>query len=150
MKNATLDYSFGTTVFGDVILASIEKGISYLAFENQKDKAFEDLKKRFPMALFQEKNNDFHEIALSAFSKNNIDSKEIKLHLLATNFQFEVWKALLKIPFGETTTYGKIAENIGNPKAFRAVGTATGSNPVAFIIPCHRVVQISGKIGGYR
>ena len=97
-----------------------------------------------------QKRYGFHEIALSTYSKNNRVSEEIKLHLLATDFQFEVWKALLEIPFGETTTNGKIAENIGNPKAFRAVGTATGSNPVAFIIPCHRVVQISGKIGGYR
>ncbi len=74
---------------------------------------------------------------------------EIKLHLKGTDFQLKVWDTLLKIPMGQLSTYGNIAEQIGNPNASRAVGTAIGSNPVAFLIPCHRVIQASGNIGGY-
>jgi AraC family transcriptional regulator of adaptative response/methylated-DNA-[protein]-cysteine methyltransferase len=69
--------------------------------------------------------------------------------LKGTDFQLKVWETLLKIPMGRLSTYHNIAEQIGSPKASRAVGTAIGSNPVAFLIPCHRVIQSSGKIGGY-
>ena len=66
-----------------------------------------------------------------------------------TNFQLKVWEALLRIPPGAVTTYGQIAQSIGSPAAVRAVGTAVGSNPVGFLIPCHRVIQSTGKLGGY-
>jgi AraC family transcriptional regulator of adaptative response/methylated-DNA-[protein]-cysteine methyltransferase len=69
--------------------------------------------------------------------------------LKGTDFQLKVWEALLKIPMGQLSTYGDIARQIDNINASRAVGTAIGSNPVAFLIPCHRVIQSSGKIGGY-
>jgi AraC family transcriptional regulator of adaptative response/methylated-DNA-[protein]-cysteine methyltransferase len=75
---------------------------------------------------------------------------EIKLHLNGTAFQLKVWENLLKIPVGSLSTYGKIAGEMGKPSASRAIGTAIGKNPVAVLIPCHRVVQSSGKIGGFR
>ena len=75
---------------------------------------------------------------------------EIKLYLKGTPFQLKVWETLLKVPVGKLTTYGAIAERIGQPSASRAVGTAIGSNPIAFLIPCHRVIQSSGVLGGYR
>jgi len=74
----------------------------------------------------------------------------VKLHLKGTDFQLKVWEALLKIPMGKLSTYGNLAAQIGNPRASRAVGAAIGSNPVAFLIPCHRVIQSSGEYGGYR
>ena len=74
---------------------------------------------------------------------------KIKLHLKGTPFQLKVWEALLKIPMGARSTYGQLAHEIGQPTASRAVGTAIGSNPIAFIIPCHRVIQASGHLGGY-
>jgi len=74
---------------------------------------------------------------------------EIKLHLKGTEFQLKVWETLLKIPMGQLSTYGNIAEQICSANASRAVGTAIGNNPVAFLIPCHRVIQSSGNIGGY-
>jgi AraC family transcriptional regulator of adaptative response/methylated-DNA-[protein]-cysteine methyltransferase len=74
----------------------------------------------------------------------------IKLHLKGTDFQLKVWESLLTIPMGKLSTYGNLADKIGHSKASRAVGTAIGSNPVAFLIPCHRVIQSSGNIGGYR
>jgi AraC family transcriptional regulator of adaptative response/methylated-DNA-[protein]-cysteine methyltransferase len=74
---------------------------------------------------------------------------QVKLHLKGTDFQLKVWETLLKIPMGELATYGKIAEKIHKPRASRAVGTAIGNNPVAFLIPCHRIIQSSGHFGGY-
>jgi len=73
----------------------------------------------------------------------------IRLHLKATPFQLKVWDALLKIPAGALATYGQIAANIQQPTASRAVGTAIGLNPVAFLIPCHRVIRAEGILGGY-
>lgn len=87
--------------------------------------------------------------ALFIFQKDWSKLNQIKLHLNATPFQLKVWEALLKIPLGHLTTYGAIAKEIAAPKASRAVGTAIGSNPVAFLIPCHRVIQATGNIGGY-
>ncbi len=69
---------------------------------------------------------------------------------MGTDFQFKVWEALLTIPFGQTTSYGGLALSLGKPNASRAVGTAIGNNPIALILPCHRVVQKSGKLGDYR
>lgn len=91
----------------------------------------------------------FQQDALSIFQNNWQQLDQIKLHLKATEFQLNVWQALLTIPTGELTTYGSVADKIDKPKASRAVGTAIGSNPIAFLIPCHRVIQSSGKIGGY-
>jgi AraC family transcriptional regulator of adaptative response/methylated-DNA-[protein]-cysteine methyltransferase len=74
---------------------------------------------------------------------------QIKLHLKGTPFQLKVWEALLKVPMGRLTTYGTIARQIALPTASRAVGTAIGDNPVAFLIPCHRIIQSTGLFGGY-
>lgn len=71
------------------------------------------------------------------------------MHVTGTNFQVSVWKALLKIPPGSVVSYSQVADSIGRPNSARAVGLAVGANPIAFIIPCHRVIQQSGKLGGY-
>ena len=78
-----------------------------------------------------------------------MSSNEIVLHLYGTDFQIKVWRALLEIPFGNTSTYSDIAKAINNPRALRAVGTAIGRNPVAILVPCHRVLRSDGGIGGY-
>lgn len=95
-------------------------------------------------------NNPDCEEAEKVFGKIADSQKVIRLKTTGTPFQKEVWKALLNIPLQETTTYGKIAEEVGRPKASRAVGTAIGSNPISLIIPCHRVITSNGKLGGYR
>ncbi|MDR1543182.1 MAG: methylated-DNA--[protein]-cysteine S-methyltransferase [Prevotellaceae bacterium] len=148
-KNITIDYDFFETVFGKIMIASTPKGVCYLGFESKEKSVLEDLKSRFPQSVFTQKSTDFQQIALN-IAQNIVDNNKIlKLHIKGTDFQFKVWDNLLKIPFGELSTYGKIATEIGLPKACRAVGTAVGSNPVSIIIPCHRVVQTSGKLGGY-
>lgn len=148
-KSLVINYSFSASPFGKIIAASTEKGICYMAFENDKYKALGDLKTKFPNASFFENQDEFQKNALSIFSKDWKELSTIKLHLKGTDFQLKVWESLLSIPMGKLSTYGNLAEKIGHAKASRAVGTAIGSNPVAFLIPCHRVIQSSGKIGGY-
>lgn len=149
-KSLNINYSFSETPFGKVITASTEKGICYMAFENDKETALGDLKSKFPNASFLEKQNEIQKNALSIFNKDWTKLNTIKLHLKGTDFQLKVWESLLTIPMGKLSTYGNLADKIGHSKASRAVGTAIGSNPVAFLIPCHRVIQSSGNIGGYR
>ncbi|MBL7879095.1 MAG: methylated-DNA--[protein]-cysteine S-methyltransferase [Chryseobacterium gambrini] len=148
-KSLNINYSFSESPFGKVIAASTEKGICYMAFETDHHKALGDLQAKFPNASFFERKDDFQSNALSIFSKDWTELNTIKLHLKGTDFQLKVWESLLTIPMGKLSTYGNLADKIGNPNASRAVGTAIGSNPVAFLIPCHRVIQSTGKIGGY-
>ena len=144
-------YSFAETLFGSMLIASTTKGICDMAFIEpfKQDEAFLQLKMRFPNATFVEYQDELQEKALSVFQDDQNDLFNIKLHLKGTAFQLKVWESLLKIPMGQLTTYGAIAKQIGNDKASRAVGTAIGSNPVALLIPCHRVIQATGHFGGY-
>ncbi|MEY8759728.1 bifunctional helix-turn-helix domain-containing protein/methylated-DNA--[protein]-cysteine S-methyltransferase [Chryseobacterium tongliaoense] len=149
-KSLVINYSFSRSPFGNVITASTEKGICYMAFEHDKETALGNLKTQFPNASFFEKQDEFQHNALSIFNKDWSQLSTIKLHLKGTDFQLKVWESLLTIPMGKLSTYGNLAGKIGNSKASRAVGTAIGSNPVAFLIPCHRVIQSSGNMGGYK
>ncbi|MDD4150382.1 MAG: methylated-DNA--[protein]-cysteine S-methyltransferase [Bacteroidales bacterium] len=148
-KNLSINYSFAKNLFGEVLVASTHKGICYIGFSDDKHIALSDLEKRFSKASFTEQIDDIQHNALQIFTQDWSKINKIKLHLKGTNFQMQVWKALLEIPKGSLTTYGNIAEIIQKPKAARAVGTAIGSNPVSFLIPCHRVIQSSGVFGGY-
>lgn len=148
-KDLAINYSFAESPFGSLIVASTAKGVCYMAFQDDETLALEDLKLRFPNADFQRKLDLLQQNALFIFQNDWGKLSEIKLHLKGSDFQLKVWESLLKIPMGKLSTYGTIAGQIGNPKASRAVGTAIGSNPVAFLIPCHRVIQSSGTFGGY-
>lgn len=148
-EHLEIKYSFANTIFGNTIIASTTKGVCYIAFIEDNNIGFTDLQTHFSKANFIEQKDDFQQQALSIFSKDWQHLPQIKLHLKGTDFQLKVWEALLKIPMGQLTTYGNIANTINSPKASRAVGTAIGSNPIAFLIPCHRVIQTTGNIGGY-
>lgn len=148
-KNLVINYSFAETPFGNIIVASTQKGICNMAFYEDEFQSLEDLKSRFPNASFSQKLDLLQQNALFVFQNDWSKLSEIKLHLKGTDFQLKVWETLLKIPMGKLSTYGEIAKQIENPNASRAVGTAIGSNPVAFLIPCHRVIQSAGTFGGY-
>jgi AraC family transcriptional regulator of adaptative response/methylated-DNA-[protein]-cysteine methyltransferase len=148
-RNLHINYSFAESPFGSLIVASTPKGICYMAFEDEEIKALKKLQDKFPNASFQRKLDLIQQDALFIFQNDWSKLNKIKLHLKGTDFQLKVWESLLKIPMGSLSTYGKIAKNMDNPKASRAVGTAIGNNPVAFLIPCHRVIQASGNIGEY-
>ena len=148
-KNLSINYSFAESPFGNIIVASTSKGICHLAFFEEEQQAFETLQSHFPNALFKQKFDLTQQNALFIFTQDWQKLQQVKLHLKGTDFQLKVWETLLKIPLGQLATYGTIAGQINNPNASRAVGTAIGSNPVAFLIPCHRVIQSTGTFGGY-
>lgn len=145
-----INYSFAESPFGTLIVGSTQKGICYMAFaDNGQEPALQELKKSFPKAGFQQLTDKIQQDALFIFSQDWSKPGDIKLHLKGTPFQIKVWETLLKIPMGEVSTYTGIAEKLNNPKASRAVGSAVASNPVAFLIPCHRVIKANGEIGQY-
>ncbi|BDA77173.1 methylated-DNA--protein-cysteine methyltransferase [Leptospira kobayashii] len=148
-ENLTINYSFAESPFGSLLVASTAKGICYIAFADDEKQALSELKLIFPNAVYKQMVDLIQQNALSIFSQDWKKIEQIKLHLKGTEFQLKVWETLLKIPMGELATYGKIASAIERPTASRAVGTAIGDNPVAFLIPCHRVIQSTGMIGQY-
>lgn len=144
-----INYSFAETPFGDIIIASTAKGICQLAFVKDEKNGIENLQYFFPNASLFQKTDMIQQDALRFFSGDWNDLQKVKLHLKGTPFQLKVWQSLLRIPFGNMSTYGSIADDINSRGASRAVGTAIGSNPVAFLIPCHRVIKSTGIIGDY-
>ena len=108
-----------------------------------------DLQARFPRAAFQQVVDMIQQSALQIFRRDWNEPEQVKLHIKGTAFQLKVWQALLQIPSGALYTYARLADTIQAPGAARAVGTAIGDNPVAFIIPCHRVIKSTGETGGY-
>ena len=148
-KDLTINFSFAESPFGIIIVASTKKGICYMAFADNEHFAFSTIKSHFPNANFKQVVDLIQQNALYIFTHDWTKLNQIKLHLKGTDFQLKVWQTLLKIPMGQLTTYGSIANKIKNPNASRAVGTAIGCNPVAFLIPCHRVIQATGIFGGY-
>ena len=145
-----INYSFAETPFGTIIVASTHKGICYMAFADEgHEEAFKQLYRHFPNALYTQITDQIQQNALFVFTQDWDQLKEIKLHLKGTAFQLKVWETLLKVPMGSLTTYSGMAGAVENPKAMQAVGTAVGSNPVAFLIPCHRVIKATGELGQY-
>jgi AraC family transcriptional regulator, regulatory protein of adaptative response / methylated-DNA-[protein]-cysteine methyltransferase len=148
-ENLSINYSYAESPFGNILVASTSKGICYMAFADDEKEALKTLQKHFPNASFKQMVDLIQQNALYIFTHDWKKLNNIKLHLKGTHFQIKVWETLLKIPIGGLSTYGNIAEQIQNPKASRAVGSAIGDNPVAFLIPCHRVIQSTGNFGQY-
>lgn len=147
-----IEYGFHPTPFGLCLLGATERGICWISFvasDQDPLTAIEEMKLCWHNSVFHEN---------IALTKTFIDqvffgqSGAKKLHLLVkgTNFQVKVWEALLRIPIGDVTTYQDIARSIRNPRALQAVGSAVGSNHIAYLIPCHRVIRKDGILGEYR
>ncbi len=149
-----INYSFKHSPFGEMLVASTTKGVCHISFVEGQLVALHNLKSSFCNAIFEHKQDSFQLDVMAALNRDwrgvNAASTTIQLHLKGTAFQLKVWQALLNIPLGSLSTYGAVAKNLGNANAARAVGTAIGHNPVALIVPCHRVIQATGKLGGYR
>lgn len=145
-----INYSFADSPFGEILVASTPKGICHLSFVKSQDLSLFQLKEEFPNATFNRFQDQNQKNTLLIFSHDWNKTNEIRLHLKATPFQLKVWETLIKIPEGNLTSYGQIANNIENPNASRAVGTAISENPIAFLIPCHRVIRSTGEFGEYR
>lgn len=147
-KGLVIDYTFADSRWGNVLIASSHKGICHLSFYEDEHLALNSLINEYSNATFQEKRKELHDTGLAALSGRGVSN--LSLHLRGTDFQLKVWEALLRIPFGQLVSYGDLATDIGQPTASRAVGTAIGNNPVAYLIPCHRVIQATGAFGGYK
>jgi AraC family transcriptional regulator of adaptative response/methylated-DNA-[protein]-cysteine methyltransferase len=139
-------FGFSSTPFGECCIAFSNNGICALTFPENRPSALRDLENRFPQVNFKHDDEKARRLTEHIFNSK----KNVVLNPIGTDFQLSVWHALQQIPVGTTLSYAQVAENIGRPKAVRAVGTAIGANPIAFLIPCHRVIRTDGGLGGFR
>ncbi|MEO6696048.1 MAG: methylated-DNA--[protein]-cysteine S-methyltransferase [Ignavibacteria bacterium] len=149
-ENLNINFSFNESPFGLYLVASTPKGICNLQFIEDKNSAIENLKLQWFNADIKEMTDVNHDRVTNFFLNDFQKTEKIKLHLKGTEFQLKVWQALLNIPEGHLRSYANISNNVCTEKASRAVGSAIGKNPVAYIIPCHRVIKKSGHFGEYR
>lgn len=147
----TIHYGIHPTPFGDCVIAVTPRGICALEFvePGARREAVARLRETWRGASLRESSEATAPYAAQIFRPDR-DDRPLTLFLRGTNFQLKVWEALLRIPEGGTVTYGELARYAGTPGAARAVGSALGRNPIAYVIPCHRVIRATGAIGGYR
>ncbi len=147
----TIRYGLHPSPFGACLIATTERGICHLSFvRTSEGDAIDDLVADWKQARMIEDYNSTAPLVESIFDLGRRRPESLRLHLRGTNFQIKVWEALLRIPPGAVTTYERVAAQVGKPHAWRAVGTAVGHNPVAVLIPCHRVLRKDGEFGNYR
>lgn len=145
-RGETIRYVVKQSPLGPLLIAATPKGICRLSFDENP----EGLKRRFPNAVVMEDDGEIADWADAALAQvEHPTAHNLPIDVRGTAFQEKVWQQLRKIPLGETRSYADIAEAIGDPNATRAVGTANGANPVAILVPCHRVIRSDGSLGGY-
>jgi AraC family transcriptional regulator, regulatory protein of adaptative response / methylated-DNA-[protein]-cysteine methyltransferase len=148
-----IEYGFHETTFGVVLIGVTERGICWLSFVGSDDAPgveLERMKQHWNNSVFHMNEDVTSQLVNTIFG--GVTQPDKKLHVLVkgTNFQVKVWEALLRLPIGSVTTYQDIAKSINNPNALQAVGSAVGSNHIAYLIPCHRVIRKDGVLGEYR
>lgn len=151
-QGLTISYGFHPTPFGECLAAVTPLGLCHLSFQGAEDRkeAFAELQKRWPQAYWIEEPQRVATTVKQIFAHwPQTILPPLALHLNGTNFQLKVWEALLHIPPGTLTSYEHIAQAIGEPRAARAVGQAVAANPIALLIPCHRVIRKIGVLGNY-
>ena len=147
-----ISYGYHATPFGECLLAITDRGICGLSFVQNDDRRpiYASLKHTWQNAKLIENPDATRPLIKNIFNPTRGQkSKSVHLVLSGTNFQIKVWEALIKIPMGAVVSYEDVAAHIGMPKASRAVGNAVGSNPVSFVIPCHRVIRKTAEFGNY-
>jgi|SRR5579859_7784481 len=147
-----IHYGFHETPFGLALIGVTERGICWLSFlqaDEEPRTALEKMKTHWHNSVFGESLELTGKFIDQIFNQNNL-KQPLHVFVKGTNFQIKVWEALLKIPMGNVTTYQDIASTIKSPKAMQAVGSAVGSNHIAYLIPCHRVIRKDGILGEYR
>jgi len=151
-EGVTIRYGIHLTPFGKCLIGLTDRGICHLGFiTGSEGEAIDDLVNDWKEARMIEDYRSTAALVGPIFDlRYDTRIKPLTLHLRGTNFQIKVWEALLQIPAGTATTYEGLAQRIGHPGASRAVGTALGHNPIAVLIPCHRVIRKVGDFGNYR
>ncbi|GAB3847432.1 methylated-DNA--[protein]-cysteine S-methyltransferase [Hymenobacter terrigena] len=145
-----ISYSFGESPFGAYLVASTAKGICKLVFVDDQETAVAELRREWPNAALTEERTALHGEVAQFFTRDFPPTGRLHLHLKGTPFQLKIWESLLRVPEGELRTYSQLAEAAERGAAVRAAGTAIGANPVAYLIPCHRVIRGTGELGQYR
>ena len=147
-----ISYGFHPTPFGECLLSLTGRGICGLSFQPPAARALAlaDLRAAWPRAHFLEAPDKTAAVAGQLFASAADPGQPLHLLVKGTNFQVKVWEAMLRIPAGQVVSYKAVAESIGQPGASQAVGGAVGANPIGYLIPCHRVIQQHGGLGGYR
>ncbi len=147
----TVHYGLHDTPFGKALIGITERGICHLGFvQSNEGKAIDRLVSNWPEAMMVEDHQLTEGLVKPIFDLSQRSKKPLYVHLRGTNFQLKVWEALLRIPPGAVSSYQSLARQAGHPEASRAVGTALGGNPIAVLIPCHRVIRKLGEFGNYR
>jgi AraC family transcriptional regulator, regulatory protein of adaptative response / methylated-DNA-[protein]-cysteine methyltransferase len=147
-----IDFGFAETPFGEALIAETKRGISHLSFVDLggRDRVRNLLTSDWPNAKLNRNDSRIAKLSATIFADGRSTTRRpLRAFVRGTPFQIRVWRALLRIPSGALTTYGRLAEAIGQSKAARAVGSAVGANPISFIIPCHRVIRETGALGNY-
>jgi AraC family transcriptional regulator, regulatory protein of adaptative response / methylated-DNA-[protein]-cysteine methyltransferase len=150
-RTVEIRFTSGSSRLGDVVVATTEKGVCSVSVRESGAEPEVSLRARFPKAEIRRDDAGLRpllDLVTGRIAGENLD-KEIPLDVQGTDFQRDVWNQLLTIPAGKTRTYLDIAKAINRPKATRAVAQACGANPVAVVVPCHRVVMSDGSLGGY-
>jgi len=148
-----LHYTVRACALGQVLVAATPKGIAAVLLGDDKTDLIEDLQRRYPQAVLETGGAVLHrwsDTVLEIIAHpwlNHLVPLDVQQ---GTSFQHKVWKALCAIPAGQTRTYREVAQSLGLPQAMRAVASACGANPVAVLVPCHRVLRSDGGLGGYR
>jgi len=148
----TIHYGFHASPFGECLIAVTQRGVCALAFvaTGGRARAVADMKASWPGARFRRSEAITHSVCSRIFTHaKDLPVQPIDLFVRGSNFQIKVWEALLRIPSGALISYHSLAERLGNPRAARAVARAVAGNPVAVLIPCHRVIRSTGALGGY-
>lgn len=151
-RGLTISYGWHASPFGLALIMATDRGLAGLAFADigGETAAFEDMASRWPNAHYVEDSTTTLPYAQRIFDPGRWRPDEpLRVVLIGSDFQIRVWEALLKIPLGRARSYSKLAEEIGKPKASRAVGAAIGANPLSFVVPCHRALGKSGALTGY-
>src|SRR5712691_9300467 len=149
-----IHYGFAQTPFGEALIGESTRGLCHLSFVDGQDRngARDLLAAEWPNAKLHRADQRAQELSEKIFANlpQNQSAPRLRAFVRGTPFQLRVWRALLRVPAGALTTYGRLAAVLNQPTAARAVGSAVGANPLAFIIPCHRVIRETGVLGNYR
>ena len=149
-QGVDMNFGYGSTPFGEALLGWTEKGVCFLGFSHEQGRqhSWSHLTRQWPDAILTDNSSMAQQKLTDIFDTGQ--NKELKIWLRGSPFQLQIWEALLKLPAGIHCTYGQLATHIGKSGASQATGSAIGRNPVSWLIPCHRVINSLGTLGGYR
>jgi AraC family transcriptional regulator, regulatory protein of adaptative response / methylated-DNA-[protein]-cysteine methyltransferase len=151
-EGLTIGFGFHPSPFGKALIMATERGLAGVAFADagEEETALKDMRRRWPKATYVADEARTSALARRIFEPSHWKKDQpLRVVLIGTDWEVRVWEALLRIPMGRVATYSGIAEKVCTPTAARAVGTAVGKNPIAFVVPCHRVIGKSGELTGY-